>query len=648
MGISNYMIFDRPAKSTQTWLLLIMILIVCAALYWPALRGPFLFDDFPNLSALTSIDHVSSWRDLGIYLSQARDLPGRPLAMLSFLPQRSDWPGSPFPFKLVNLALHLGCGFLVFQLTRHLSRSLDQKSNSPRPTEQHELAALFATAAWLLNPMELSGVVLVVQRMTLLMALFVLLGLLAYLRSLLRDDLPVSRRAAWMLTGLGLCTVLGILCKENGILLPVYALVLDATVLRAQARRLPRQLQWLRRLLIWPAALFVLAYLLHAGYVAWGQQYIRDFTLGERLLTEPRVLATYLGNTFFPRFGVYGIYHDDLVVSRGLASPLSTALCFALLIAGVATAFSSMTRRPLLALAILWYLCGHLIESSTVMLELYFEHRNYVPLIGVMMAIGIGMTRLVAAAPRSLAQLAYGIWLVACCFATALSARVYASEDLLATVWANAQPDSLRAQGYLADRLSKSGHLDQALRTIDTIKARHPYNAGLEANRIYLLCSLGTLSSHDVDELDRLLRTSSFDRTAFENMETLRILATGNQCPALNSDRWKSSVDIMLDNPAYRDNAVSGGILHYQKHLWAVQHGDLDMAIRELDATYRADPDANIPRLQAKYLASAGLREQAIGVLQDTDTSRLPLLRRLLVDDKAVNAEVIAEIKRMK
>lgn len=642
------MIFDRPVKSAQTWLLLIMILVVGAALYWPAMHGPFLFDDFPNLSALASIDHLSNWRDLGIYLSQAREFPGRPLAMLSFLPQRSDWPGSPLPFKLVNLALHLACGCLVFRLTRRLSQSLGQERNSPRPMGQHELAALLATAAWLLNPMELSGVVLVVQRMTLLMALFVLLGLLAYLRSLLLADSPATHRAAWMLTGLGLCTVLSLLCKENGILLPVYALVLDATVLRTQVRRLPRRLQWLRRVLIWPTTFFVLAYLLHAGYVAWDQQYIRDFTLGERLLTEPRVLATYLGNTFFPRFGVYGIYHDDLVVSHGLASPFSTALCVALLIAALVIGFSSMERRPLLALAILWYLGGQLIESSTVMLELYFEHRNYVPLIGVMMAIGIGMTRLGAPAPRKLAQLAYGIWLVACCFTTALSARVYASENLLATVWANAQPDSLRAQGYLADRLSKSGHLEQALRTINAVKARHPNNAGLEANRVYLLCNLGTLSNQDMDGLDELLHTSSFDRTAFENMETLRILASSNQCPALNSDRWKNSVDIMLDNPAYRDNAVSGGILHYQKHLWAVQHGDLDMAIRELDATNRADPDANIPRLQAKYLADAGLRNQAIGVLQNTDTSRLPLLRRLLVDDKAIDAEVIAEIQRMK
>ncbi|ULU25057.1 hypothetical protein [Dyella terrae] len=597
---------------------------------------------------MNSIDHLSSWRELGIYLSQPREFPGRPLAMLSFLLQRGDWPGSPFPFKLVNLGLHLMCGLLVFQLTRRLSRSFGKDNDTPPHVRQHEIAALLATAAWLLNPMELSGVVSVIQRMTLLMALFVLLGLLAYLRGMLREDLSISRRTAWMIIGLGLCTLLAFLCKENGVLLPVYALTLDATVLRKPVNRLPKPLKWLRRLLIWPATLFVLGYLAHIGFIAWGQHYGRDFTLGERLLTEPRVLASYLVNTFLPRFGIYGLYHDDFAVSHGLASTPATLPCLALLIAALVAAFASLKRRPLLAMAILWYLGGQLIESTTVMLELYFEHRNYVPLIGPMMAIGMGLTRLRTPVQRKLTQLAYGTWLAACCLATTLSARVYASENLLATAWSHAQPGSARAQIYLAGRLSQNGHSAKALEIISTLQTREPQNAGLAANRVYLLCRMGTLKTGDLDELDHVLRLATFDRAAYENIETLRELATTRQCPALDDARWVSMTGIMLDNPAYRDNSVSNGFLHYQRHLWAVQHGDLNMAISELDAVYQADPDANIPRLQAKYLVSAGLRAQAIDVLRDTDARRLPLLRRLLVNDKAINEETIVEIEHMK
>lgn len=640
--------FTASIATFRAWLWLAVILLVCIALYWPALHSPFLFDDFPNLAALTSIDHLSSWRDVGIYFSQPREFPGRPLAMLSFLLQRGAWPDSPFPFKVVNLGLHLTCGCLVFLLTKRLSQSSGHASNWTARPGRDETAALIATAAWLLSPMAISGVVQVVQRMTLLMALFLLLGLLAYLRAVMRNELPVRLRAAWMLIGLGLCTALSFLCKENGILLPVYALVLDATLLRAQVNKLPQSLQWLRRLLIWPVTLFVLAYLIYIGFIAWGAQHNREFTLGERLLTEPRVLLSYIGNAFLPQFGVYGLYHDDFVVSRGLWSPPSTFLCITLLAAALVTATISAKRRPLLSLAILWYLGGHLIESSTVMLELYFEHRNYVPLIGVMMALAIGITRVHEPKRYKFAQLVYIVWLLACCLTTTLSARVYASENLLATAWANAQPGSVRAQIYLAGRLSESGRMEQALGTISAAQLRHPQNAGLAANHVYLRCEMGTLDPSDVHNLDSVLRSAPFDRTAFENMETLRNLATSQRCPALDDASWKNSVDILLSNAAYRDNSVSDGFLHYQKHLWAVQHGDLNLAMSELDAVYQTDPDANIPRLQAQYLVSAGLRAQAIQVLRNTDTGRLPLLRRLLVNDKAINEEEIAKIEQMK
>jgi|UniRef100_UPI00262A8DB5 hypothetical protein len=49
--------------------------------------------------------------------------------------------------------------------------------------------------------------------------------------------------------------------------------------------------------------------------------------------------------------------------------------------------------------------------------------------------------------------------------------------------------------------------------------------------------------------------------------------------------------------------------------------------------------------MEAKYLVSAGLYKQAIATLEDTNYARLPLLRRLLVNDRAINAEDIARIR---
>ena len=634
---------------TRALLGLTLTLLVCALLYRPAMHGPFLFDDFPNLAALDCVDHVSSWRDLGIYLSQPRNFPGRPVAMLSFLLQKASWPDHPFPFRLVNVGIHLLNGMLLFALARRVARHWLSGRIAPDSLEGRAwLAACLTAAAWLLNPIQLSGVVLVVQRMTLLMATFMLLGLLAYTQGLLAAGRPAWRRGLWMALGLGACMLLAFLSKENGILLPVYALVLDTTLLRADVQRLPPKLAWLRRLLIWPVALFVIGYLLWTLPHEWGHPGTRDFTVGQRLLTEPRILFDYLGKIFLPRFGLYGLYHDGYVVSRNLLAPWTTLPALLALIGALVAALVGLRRWPLFALAVLWYLGGQLLESSTVMLELYFEHRNYMPLVGPVMALALTVARLPQGQRQRMAYMAFGLWLLACCLTTALSARVYASEDSLALVWANTQPDSVRAQVYLVDRLYKHGQPAAARQVLDKAIQLRPNDVSLAEDRVLLKCVQGDLAQADLDKLDALLRTAAFDQGGLDNLETLRTIATQESCPVLTPTAWLGLANALLSNPTYSNNGFAAGFLHYQKHYWAVSQGNLGMAIHELKLTYQNDPDANIPRLQAKYLVSAHLYDQAIGVLRSADYSRLPLLRRLLVDDRAINEADIVEIDRMR
>lgn len=626
--------------------LLLLVLLVTTVLYWPTLHAAFLFDDLPNLSALSSIDHVSSWRDLGIYLSQPRSFPGRPMAMLSFLLQKSSWPDHPLPFHLVNMGIHLLCGLLVYLLVLRVARAWLERDDARDP--RLWIPATLAAAIWLINPIQLAGVVLVVQRMNLLMALFLLLGLLAYLHGLLEEQDSPLRRGLWMLLGLGVCMGLSFLSKENGILLPLYVLVLDATLLRNFVQRLPVRLLWWRRILIWPVVLFIFGFLLWIIPAQWGHPSIRDFTVGERLLTEPRVLLNYLDKIFLPRFGVFGLYHDGYPPSHGLISPWTTLPAMAIVLSMALLALIRRRRWPLFALAVLWYLGGQLIESSSAMLELYFEHRNYTPLIGIVMALALALARMAPDGRRRLVMGLASLWLAACVITTALSARVYASQDNLALTWAHAQPNSIRAQSFLAQRLVKHGQYRKAAEVIDAAAKRHPEDSMLAENRVYLRCLEGSLKPEDVHQLEKILSKAPFDRGGFTNMATLRQLAFRGSCPALNPQNWLHLTDILLANPAYGHDSIANGYLHYQRHFWAVSKGDLGMAIHELDLAYRSDPDANIPRLEANYLSSAGLYDQAIEVLRSTDYSRLPLLRRLLVDDRAINATDIRRIKEMK
>jgi len=622
--------------------LLALSLVICAAIYWAGLHGPFLFDDYPNLAALDRIDRVNGWRDLSIYLSQPGTFPGRPLAMLSFLLQKPYWPIDPFAFKLVNICIHLVNGALVFLLTKRLSAVfLANRPDAPSTA----WPALLATAAWLLCPIQLSAILLVVQRMTLLMALFVLLGLIVYLKALLDDQASNWRRGILMSLGLGACTLLAFLSKENGILLPLYALVLDATLLRERVRQLPPPLAWLRRALVYPAVIFVFAYLLFGIPGFARAEAFRDFTLYQRVLTEPRILADYLAKIFIPRFGVYGLYNDDFVVSTGLVHPVSTAFCLGGLLLTLGLAFHWRKRHPLFALGVLWYFGGQVIESSVVMLELYFEHRNYLPSAGPLLALAMSLTTFRPGTPRKLAYMATTVWFGASLIATSLSSQVWASEQKLAFTWGNTHPDSVRAQTMLAGQLYDHGQLDAAARVIDRALARYPGDAGLAENQVYLRCASGLLTADDLQHLKDVLRVAAWNRAAFENMETLRLLAQQQRCAALTPEQWRTLADTLLANRAYQWGTAAG-MIHYQLSEFGVFKGDLGLAIEELDRTYAKDPDAEIPRLQAKYLASAGLYDQAIDKLEHADYRRLPLLRRLLVDDRALNREMAVAIRQ--
>lgn len=627
------------------WLALIAAIVVCLGLEWPALYGPFVFDDFPNLAALEKVGHPMHWRDLGVYLSQARDFPGRPLAMLSFLPQSAAWPGNPFPFKLVNLIIHLICAALVFALVHRLAESIARTIGEKRSFSP-DVAAILTACAWLLHPMQMSTTMLVVQRMTELSALFTLGGLLIYVHSI-QTPRNALHQACLMVTGLGVCTVLATLCKENGLLLPVYAWVISATLLREELARLQGGTRWLWRALVYAPIAFIAIYLASQLPAYSRMDAVRPYGLGERLLTESRILFDYLQQILLPRYGIYSIYHDGYTVSHGWLEPVSTLLAIVTLAMAIAVFILGRRRARVVSFAIGWFLGGQLLESTVVPLELYFEHRNYLPMIGPLFALSVLVARGVqkGALSRLLCGTMCAGWFIACLFATALTARTWGNPDTLSASWTTIDPMSTRASHFFAERLYTRGQYRQALEVIEASRQRHPASADVALTEAFLLCVNQRFDSAAYNHLVDALQAAPFDRGGFEDIGNLQDLVIAGKCPqTLNEASWTRLVDTLLANSNYAKNPIAAGTLHYQKHLQAVRLGQLAVAIGELDKVAEVDPDPEIARLQAKYLASAGLYSQAVEVLHNTDTSRLPLMRRLLVDDNAIDNEAIAEL----
>ncbi|MGH9956963.1 MAG: hypothetical protein ACREBC_07515, partial [Pyrinomonadaceae bacterium] len=311
----------------------------------------------------------------------------RPLSMLSFALNHYFHGLDPFYFKLTNLIVHLATGVALFFALR-LLLELFRRRHGVLAATQRDWIALAVTAAWLLHPLNLTSVLYIVQRMTALAAMFSLLSLVLYLYGRLRQ---FEHKSAWIFIGIafGVTYPLGVLSKENALLLPVFLLLAEWLLLGFHA---PKTLTRRALMVLYvitvglPALAFFSFLVLRFDWLLATYDY-RTFDLGERLMTEARVIWFYLALILLPRLSALGLYHDDIAISRGLLDPPSTLWAILGLFALLAIALRVRRKAPMLSFGILFFLAGHSMESTVFSLEIAHEHRNYVPMIGILLAL---------------------------------------------------------------------------------------------------------------------------------------------------------------------------------------------------------------------------------------------------------------------
>ena len=117
-------------------------------------------------------------------------------------------------------------------------------------------------------------------------------------------------------------------CKENGVLLPLLALAIEALLLRPAdpaSRVAAPPAWWTMVFLLIPGALLLLFIL----NVAIGNSPVypgRSFDMHERLLTEGRILFRYIRLLLLPTRSGIGPFQDEPELSTGLLHPWTTAL----------------------------------------------------------------------------------------------------------------------------------------------------------------------------------------------------------------------------------------------------------------------------------------------------------------------------------
>jgi len=336
----------------------------------------------------------------------------------------------------------------------------------------------------------------------------------------------------------------------------------------------------------------------------------RDFTLGERLLTQGVVVIDYLRQVVSPQLSGLGIFHDDYPVSKGLLEPVSTLISFFFIAALVSFAVWSRKRWPLFSLGMLWFFFGHSLEAGPISLELYFEHRNYLPLIGPLIAICSLLPLLSQKLRRALPIILF-LFIAMECFLTWQAAAPWGNEDRLMQTTLVEHPNSLRAQQYVADRYITFGHYHEALATQRRLAEKFPEHTSTRLSILNLSCLIEEATPDDVKATLQILEGSKFDTQIAGFLGPLISNAAAGSCDALGFAELDMLFDTLLRNPTMARSSLSRGIAHYFKGIAYERNGKLGEALEQLDLAYVANPEIDIRLQQIVWLLAAGRPDEA-------------------------------------
>jgi tetratricopeptide (TPR) repeat protein len=538
---------------SNRWFLLLSLFaaVLAAVLFAGGLGGGFVFDDGSNIVHNPGV-HMQTLDAASLQQVAFGPQPGgitRVIPTLSFALDYWRADGlDPAAFKATNLVLH---ALTTFVLAFFLRALLSLAGWAGRKAG---LAALGMALVWAIHPLQVSAVLYVVQRMQTMGTLFVLLALQGYLSGRRAQMDGRSGRTGLLLAILSWILAMG--CKEDSALLPLYTLVLELTVLRFRAAS-PALARFLRAAYLFGALAGVALFLLLVVPHYWQSVAYpgRDFSTAERLLTQGRVLCMYLGQILVPLPRYMAFYYDWLQPSRGLLQPWTTLAAWCVVVGLIGLAWWQRERRPLFSLGILLFFACHFMASNVIGLELAFEHRNHLALIGVVLAVGVLLLEVSGRLHlRTRLRLALCVAFFAVLGAsTLLRTEMWSSPMALAQSSAEFAPRSARAWnslcvayfeqggGHAAGR--KNPLLQKAIDTCDEGAASAPYSISSLTNLIIFKTIKGSVTAEDWARYHARLRQVALGP---ENRQTFQTLVSNvSHGVALDDEGILQAADIM-------------------------------------------------------------------------------------------------------
>ena len=178
------------------------------------------------------------------------------------------------------------------------------------------------------------------------------------------------------------------------------------------------------------------------------------------MLTQFRVVLHYLSLTVWPLPSRLCITHN-FPISHSLFDPITTLFSLLALLGLLAFAVLTARRYRIVSFAILWVYLHLAIESSVIPLELVYEHRMYLPMVGISLLTAWGLFTLMPEGRRSMIVTA--LLVLSLTMATHFRNSVWQDSQTLWAAVVAKYPEDARAHNNLGKALGGQGKTEGAI-----------------------------------------------------------------------------------------------------------------------------------------------------------------------------------------
>jgi tetratricopeptide (TPR) repeat protein len=373
--------FPESRKYAFAFITLFVFLMV---IYANSFHCGWYLDDHPNIVENTNA-HLKSLSFKNIvktfsvkefeHVGVSRPLPRLTLALNYYVGGLD-----VFGYHVVNFTIHYFAAIFFFLFTYN---ALQLPILNARYQKTAYAIALLSLFFWATNPIQVTAVTYIVQRMASMAGMFYIMAMYFYLKARIAEGIQKQIK---FFSLCGIAAILSFSSKENAAMLPVSLFVFDLFLIQGlTSENLKKNL----KIIILPLLIILMLGFLYVDLSTILDDYKHyPFTLPERLLTEPRVILFYISLIFYPIHSRLMFLHD-VDISRSLLTPWSTLPAIIIIFVSIGIALRMGRKRPLIAYCILFFFLNHVIEGSIIPLELIFEHTNYLPSMLLVIPIAI-------------------------------------------------------------------------------------------------------------------------------------------------------------------------------------------------------------------------------------------------------------------